>query len=229
MEKMKKLANCTMHSQIALAEQYREFGYEVVGEPLLREVHGMEDAVTAAYEAVMEAKNAFVDGILLGGRTDLVIYSAILAAEHNLEVYIAETQRIRDENDRFVFQLVGVTPVSLFSFTDGYFGTGTQIGDVWSELQTQGKVGHIKYRPEVSFLGGGAGIILPGHNGRDEVPTSVCGSCEKLTVSYHFTWNGNGWDITTHCSACGDIEEVTSSLTEVNARLDKFRKRGGGN
>lgn len=139
---MKRLANCTMHDQSNLVEQYREFGYEVVGEPLLREVSGMEDAIVAAYEAVTKAKEMGAEGILLGGRTDLVIYSALLAAERGLEVFVAETVRIRDENDRFVFQLAGVTPVNLFSFYEGYYGPGTQIGDSWNKLQKEGRIGY---------------------------------------------------------------------------------------
>jgi len=50
-------------------------------------------------------------GLLIGGRTDVMIYLAIQAPAWGLSLYVAETERIRDASDRFVFQLKGVTRV----------------------------------------------------------------------------------------------------------------------
>lgn len=108
-----KLANVTMHDQTQYIEQFRQLGYEIDPRPLLKEVSGAQEAYQTAKEAIQEAIDMGAEGILLGGRTDLCIYAAILAAQAGLRVLIAETKRIRDENDRFVFVLAGVTPVYL--------------------------------------------------------------------------------------------------------------------
>ncbi|MEA4884231.1 MAG: hypothetical protein VB144_11370 [Clostridia bacterium] len=126
---MIRLANLTMHDQTEYLEAYRGLGYEVNPKPLLREVSGAEDAKAAACEALKAAEAQGASGILLGGRTDMCIYAAVLATIGGFRVFVAETERVRDENDRFVFRLVGVTPVELFAILerdDRYLGVGVR-------------------------------------------------------------------------------------------------------
>ena len=108
---MVKLANATMHDQSAFRDDFLNFGFEVEASPRLREVSGPKEAYELACEVVQQAKREGFQGILLGGRTDLMIYIAVQAPAWGLELYIAETERIRDENDRFVFQLKGISKV----------------------------------------------------------------------------------------------------------------------
>ena len=49
--------------------------------------------------------------MLIGGRTDLMIYIAIQAPAWGLSLYQAETKRERDENDRFIFNITDVTRI----------------------------------------------------------------------------------------------------------------------
>ena len=108
---MVKLANATMHDQSAFRDDFLNFGFEVEASPRLREVSGTWEACNLAREVVEQAKKEGYDGLLLGGRTDLMVYIAIQAPAWGLDLYIAETERIRDENDRFVFNVVGVTKI----------------------------------------------------------------------------------------------------------------------
>ncbi len=110
---MIKLANATMHDQSKFVEDFRKLGFDVESAPRLRQVAGAKEAYALAREVVERAKKEGFDGILLGGRTDVMIYVGILAPIHGLQLYIAETVRERDEHDRFVFNLAGVTKVYL--------------------------------------------------------------------------------------------------------------------
>lgn len=110
---MIKLANATMHDQSKFVEDFRKLGFEVEATPRLRQVSGARDAYELAREVVQQAKKEGFDGLLLGGRTDVMIYVGILAPIHGLQLWVAETERIRDENDRFVFNVAGVTKVYL--------------------------------------------------------------------------------------------------------------------
>ena len=108
---MKKLANATMHSQSNFVEDFKSLGFDVESAPRLRPVSGAKDAYNLAQEVVEQAKKEGFDGLLLGGRTDVMFYIAIEAPIAGLDLYIAETIRQRDENDRFIFNLAGVTKV----------------------------------------------------------------------------------------------------------------------
>lgn len=108
---MLKLMNATMHNQEGFQNDFRKLGFDVESTPRLRPVSGPQDAYKLACEVVRQAKEEGFDGLLLGGRTDVMIYIAIRAPIHGLELYIAETKRERDENDRFVFNLAGVTKI----------------------------------------------------------------------------------------------------------------------
>lgn len=108
-----KLANCTMHDQAQFFEQYKRFGFDVEATPRLVEVKSADEAYRLAQKVVQEAKQDGFDGLLIGGRTDVMIYIGILAPVRGLKLYIAETERIRDNNDRFVFNLTGVTAVNV--------------------------------------------------------------------------------------------------------------------
>jgi hypothetical protein len=111
--KMIRLANATMHDQTQFINDFQNFGFDVESSPRLRQVTGAWEAYKLAREVVERVKKEGFDGLLLGGRTDVMIYIAILAPIHGLDLYIAETERIRDTNDRFMFNLVGVTKVYL--------------------------------------------------------------------------------------------------------------------
>ena len=108
---MIKLANATMHDQSKFVEDFRKLGFEVESTPRLRQVSGPKEAYALAHEVVEQAKKEGFDGLLIGGRTDLMIYIAIQAPIHGLALYIAETERIRDGHDRFVFNLTGLSKV----------------------------------------------------------------------------------------------------------------------
>lgn len=95
---------------------------------MLKDVNGADEAIGAASCAIKAAKEMGVEGVLVGGRTDVCIYAAIMAAESGLKVYQAETKRIRTEDDKFIFNLAGVTRIKLDCFFDGYFGPGVNIG-----------------------------------------------------------------------------------------------------
>jgi hypothetical protein len=112
-EKMIKLANATMHDQNAFRDDFKKLGFDVESTPRLRQVAGAKEAYALAHEVVERAKKEGFDGLLIGGRTDVMIYIAILAPIHGLDLYQAETVRVRDEHDRFVFNLAGVTKVYL--------------------------------------------------------------------------------------------------------------------
>jgi hypothetical protein len=108
---MIRLANATLHDQSNFREAFKNFGFEVETTPRLRPVSGAREAYELAHEVVEQARKEGFNGLLLGGRTDLMIYIAIQAPAYKLDLYQAETERIRDKNDRFVFELKGVTKV----------------------------------------------------------------------------------------------------------------------
>ena len=108
---MIKLANATMHDQSAYRSEFAKLGFEVESTPRLRPVSGAKEAYNLACEVIDQARREGFQGLLLGGRTDLMIYIAVQAPAWGLSLYVAETERIRDENDRFVFQLKGVTKI----------------------------------------------------------------------------------------------------------------------
>ena len=73
---MKKLANATMHSQSNFVEDFKSLGFDVESAPRLRPVSGAKDAYNLAQEVVEQAKKEGFDGLLLGGRTDVMVYIA---------------------------------------------------------------------------------------------------------------------------------------------------------
>lgn len=108
---MIKLLNATMHDQSGFLDDFRKFGFEVEPTPRLRSVSGPKEAYELACEVIEQARREGFKGLLIGGRTDLMIYIGILAPVHGLQLYVAETERIRDANDRFIFNLQNVTKV----------------------------------------------------------------------------------------------------------------------
>ena len=108
---MIKLANATMHNQADFRDDFKKLGFDVEAAPRLRQVTGAEEAYQLACEVVQQVKKEGFDGLLIGGRTDVMIYIAIEAPIRGLDLYIAETVRERDANDRFVFNVAGVTKV----------------------------------------------------------------------------------------------------------------------
>lgn len=110
---MIKLANATMHDQSQFLDDFAKLGFDVEPTPRLRHVSGAKEAYELACEVVEQVRKGGFDGLLLGGRTDLMIYIAIQAPAWGLNLYQAETKRERDENDRFIFNLAGVTRIYL--------------------------------------------------------------------------------------------------------------------
>jgi hypothetical protein len=108
---MIRLANVTMHDQSSFLDDFKRFGFDVESTPRLRSVSGPKEAYKLACEVVQQAKKEGYEGLLLGGRTDLMIYIAIQAPAWGLSLYQAETKRERDENDRFIFNLTDVTRI----------------------------------------------------------------------------------------------------------------------
>ena len=115
---MIKLLNATMHDQSPFCDDFKKLGFDVEPTPRLREVSGAKEAYELACEVVQQARKGGFDGLLLGGRTDVMIYIAVQAPAWRLELYVAETERIRDKNDRFVFNLTGVSKIYLAHPTD---------------------------------------------------------------------------------------------------------------
>ena len=74
---MIRLANATLHDQSQYLDAFRNFGFEVEATPRLRPVSGAKEAYELACEMVQQARREGFQGLLLGGRTDLMIYIAI--------------------------------------------------------------------------------------------------------------------------------------------------------
>ncbi len=110
---MIKLMNATMHDQSQFLDDFKKFGFDIEPTPRLRSVSGPKEAYELARETVEQARREGFQGLLLGGRTDIMIYIGILAPVHGLDLYLAETVRQRDANDRFIFNLTGVTKIYL--------------------------------------------------------------------------------------------------------------------
>ena len=108
---MIRLANATMHDQSGYLTDFHRLGFEVETAPRLRPVRGAKEAYALACEVVQQAKKEGFHGLLIGGRTDVMIYIAVEAPIRGLDLYIAETVRERDEHDRFVFNIRGLTKV----------------------------------------------------------------------------------------------------------------------
>lgn len=110
---MIRLANATLHDQTQYLESFRKFGFDVEPIPRLHQVSGAREAYELACQVVQQARKEGFKGLLIGGRTDVMIYLAIQAPAWGLSLYVAETERIRDANDRFIFNITGMTKVYL--------------------------------------------------------------------------------------------------------------------
>ena len=108
---MIRLANATMHDQGGYLTDFHRLGFDVEVAPRLRPVSGAREAYKLACEVVQQARKEGFDGLLIGGRTDVMIYIAVEAPICGLDLYITETVRERDEHDRFVFNIQGLTKV----------------------------------------------------------------------------------------------------------------------
>lgn len=105
---MKKLINLTLHRQskreIELAAAH---GYELNPEPRAPMVgpgmDGLQKAASRIAEVLAEAVEQGA-AVLIGGHTGALVFALrSLWDEEWPEMVIFETERIRDENDRFVF------------------------------------------------------------------------------------------------------------------------------
>jgi len=105
---MKRLINLTLHRQgereIELAAEY---GYELDPEPRAPMVgpgmDGLQEAASKIAEVLAEAVEQGA-AVLIGGHTGALVFALrSLWDEEWPELVIFETERVRDENDRFVF------------------------------------------------------------------------------------------------------------------------------
>jgi len=113
---MKRLINLTLHRQgereIELAAKY---GYELDPEPRAPVVgpgmDGLREAASKIAEVLAEAVEEGA-AVLIGGHTGALVFA--LRAIHDEEwpeMVVFETERVRDENDRFVFVPKGLLVV----------------------------------------------------------------------------------------------------------------------
>jgi len=110
---MKKLMNLTLHKQgpreIELAHQY---GYELDPEPRAPMVgpgmDGLQEAASKIAEVLAEAVEQGAS-VLIGGHTGALVFALrSLWDEEWPEMVVFETERVRDESDRFVFVPKGI-------------------------------------------------------------------------------------------------------------------------
>lgn len=111
---MIKMRNFTLHKQgpaeIALAAQY---GFDLNPEPegVLVEVgeEGFKRAKEELIKKLVNARNS-QEAVLIGGHTGVLAAAVAYVAWIQLlpALYFFETERVRDENDRFVFKPIAL-------------------------------------------------------------------------------------------------------------------------
>ena len=131
-----KLYNLTAHRQNPA--EWVKFGFDIEPEPRIGELP--LDNHTEVCRAVKKALSDIPEGsaLLIGGAQIITDYITLFAWQWGDAVFAAVTERLRDENDRFVFRLKGVieTPLSILGRLGGL------------ELQTS------KLCPELLWKGG---------------------------------------------------------------------------
>ena len=130
-EEWKTIANLTLHSpskeMVEWGEQkdvvdagwgqYRSDRLSKVRftEPILPKTFTWgEDAHDIAQHVNDQMQRVYEMGaksVLVGGLSDLTYYQIHAALSDGLAVYVADTERVRDENDRFVFKFRGLRRV----------------------------------------------------------------------------------------------------------------------
>lgn len=107
-----RLLNVTAHDQSSYKEQLRECGVEVVANCSF-DVDASHNDVMVREIADDTIRNFAddVDGILVGGLTSSMFYCILSALDINLRVFEIVTERIRDKNNRFVFNFKGIREI----------------------------------------------------------------------------------------------------------------------
>lgn len=108
MKELKRMANLTMHDQSQYKNSFEELGFKIEVEPRLKTVSSTSESLELAEKIRRDLIAEGIDSALLGGKTDLSIYLAIELASRDVQLYTVNTERVRDENDRFVFQFKGL-------------------------------------------------------------------------------------------------------------------------
>lgn len=108
MKELLKMANLTMHDQTEYLQNFAELGFEIEAVPRLKAVSNPREGLELATKIRRDLLAEGIDSALLGGKTDLSIYLAVELASHDVQLYTVNTERVRDENDRFVFQFKGL-------------------------------------------------------------------------------------------------------------------------
>lgn len=133
-----KLANCTLHEQTSLKDEFASFGIEIGDE-----IMGFEVAISDTAEIIRLKAADVIDsvlcgdegGILVGGLSSSTYYLITEAFKTRCEetpglrVFEAITERIRDEKGRFIFVLKGVREILLLA-EENYNGR-RKMGSRW--------------------------------------------------------------------------------------------------
>ena len=97
-----------------------EYGYDpndawLFTGPLGIENHSVTPYVVkkTAVKTVHAAMSLGCKAILVGGLSDVTFYQTIEAHRLGLTVYVANTERTRDENERFVFNFIGLREIEV--------------------------------------------------------------------------------------------------------------------
>jgi len=110
---MIKLANFTLHNQVAYIDKWREFGFEMdptPRAPLIKfeEQEWTEDKILDSVKrALTEIKQEGFEAIMIGGLSNCMAYAWFLAYKLGLRVIMSKTPRLRTPDGKFVFKLTG--------------------------------------------------------------------------------------------------------------------------
>lgn len=106
-----KIINLTLHEltgeQLQLLKNIAGNDYEIISSPQGKVFRTVDDRIEYANEVVKGLSNK--DYVIIGGDTlFFVILTQKIIEENKLVTYLhADTERIRDKNDRFVFNFKG--------------------------------------------------------------------------------------------------------------------------
>ena len=107
-----KLANATMHPQNQYEAELKNLGFKVVTEPLGENIltdATAEDIKEIADSIICHSINA--DAVLVGGLGSLTYYVIRRALYENITPYEVITERIRDDEGKFVFNFKGLREI----------------------------------------------------------------------------------------------------------------------
>jgi len=110
---MIKLANFTLHDQVAYVDKWREFGFEIdptPRAPLIEFEKGEwteEKILEAVKSSLLQIKSENFEAIMIGGLSNCMSYAWYLAHQMGLRVVMSKTPRLRTPDGKFIFVLTG--------------------------------------------------------------------------------------------------------------------------